>query len=48
MAEPDYSQNFNDDQDDADGHKNVFKEPLQLCGTIPMTGYDRSGFCRTM
>ena len=28
--------------------KNVFGEPLEICCTIPMTGYFRDGLCRTV
>ncbi len=27
--------------------KNVMGEPLKLCGTKPLTGFYRDGFCRT-
>ena len=27
--------------------KNIYDEPLQVCGTDPMTGYHRSGYCFT-
>ena len=31
--------------DDKDIQLNVHNEPLQLCGTDPMTGFHRSGYC---
>jgi uncharacterized protein (DUF2237 family) len=26
-------------------NKNIFGEPLKICGQNPLTGYDRTGFC---
>jgi uncharacterized protein (DUF2237 family) len=26
-------------------NKNIFGEPLKICGENPLTGYDRTGFC---
>jgi uncharacterized protein (DUF2237 family) len=26
-------------------NKNIFGEPLKICGKNPLTGYDRTGFC---
>ena len=26
-------------------NKNIFGEPLKICGTNPLTGYNRTGFC---
>ena len=35
---------------DANGQEksqNVYGEPLQLCGTAPLTGFYRDGYCKT-
>lgn len=29
------------------GANNVYNEPLEICGTSPITGWHRSGFCTT-